>query len=208
MALATVADVRRWLQDEDALENELTQFLEAAEDWVKRVAHKDWDAAGAVTENHFNVRQGSILQLKDENPIITKVTTFLVPSATGTELDLTDEIQLLNTGRLQLFFSPIVPARGFELASVSVRPVTYQRVAVEYTASNSVPKPVREGVAGLAASLYAGRGQNIHNLQSETIGGYTYRRGGPRGAQGATDSWPTPVKALLAPYIRPHVRSV
>ncbi len=208
MALATVADVRRWLEDENALENELTPFLEAAEDWVKRVARKNWDATGTVTEDHFNVRQGSILQLKDENPIITKVTTFLTPSATGTELDLTSEIQLLDTGRLQLFFNPVVGARGLELASVSVRPVTHQRVEVQYTASSSVPKPVREGVAGLAASLYAGRGQDIHNLQSETIGGYTYRRGGPRGAQGASDSWPAPVKALLSPYIRPRVRSV
>lgn len=60
----------------------------------------------------------------------------------------------------------IVSAQGFDFG--------YRNYRVIYQAGfSTVPNPIQQAVAALAVAVYQGRGQNP-NLQSESLGGYSY----------------------------------
>jgi len=189
MSLATTADVRRWLdEDADSAPGTVLQpLLDAASEEVKRVTGRDWDAHGTVTETFPSVQQGDLLTLKDENPTSLTIRAYLTPSDSGRDLQAA-EYSLHPLGRIKLRRdveafaerAPAFPRRrgglGEALLSVDVKPVTYERVVVTYTASNEVPAPVREAVALMAAAMYRQRGQAVSGIKSEKIGDYSYTR--------------------------------
>jgi hypothetical protein len=189
MSLATTADVRRWLDETDAEApgTILQPFLDDASEEVKRVTGRDWDASGAVSETFASVQQGDLLTLKDENPTSLTIRAYLTPTDGGRDLQAA-EYSLHPLGRLKLRRdveafaerAPAFPRRrgglGDALLSVDVKPVTYDRVVVTYTASNEVPTPVREAVALTAAAMYRQRGPTVSGVESEKIGDYSYTR--------------------------------
>jgi len=189
MSLATTMDVRRWLDEsaDSAPGTVLQPFLDDATEEVKRVTGRDWDAFGPVTETFPAIRQGDLLTLKDENPSGLTVRAYLTPADSGRDLQ-TAEYSLHPLGRLRLVRdveafaerAPAFPRRrgglGDALLSVDVKPVSYDRVVVTYTASNEVPAPVREAVALTAAAMYRQRGQAVAGIKGEKIGDYSYTR--------------------------------
>jgi len=214
MTLATTADVRRWLDETDASApgTVLQPFLDDATEEVKRVTGRDWDAFGSVTETFPAVRQGDLLTLKDENPSGLTVTAYLSPSDAGRALQ-TAEYSLHPLGRLRLVRdveafaerAPAFPRRlgglGDALLSVDVKPVSYDRVVVTYTASNEVPAPVREAVALTAAAMYKQRGQATSGIVSEKIGDYSYTREKSNGGNGQNGAIPPEAMARLKAYM-------
>jgi len=214
VSLATTADVRRWL-DEDAQSapgTVLQPFLDAASEEVKRVTGRDWDASGAITETFPSVQQGDLLTLKDEVPTGVTLFAYLTPTDSGRQLQ-TAEYSLHPLGRLRLLRdveafaerAPAFPRRrgglGEALLSVDVKPVTYDRVVVTYTASNEVPAPVREAVALTAAAMYRQRGQSVSGIESEKLGDYSYTRAKKDGKGGKGGVLPPEALERLEPYM-------
>jgi hypothetical protein len=211
MVLATTADVRRWLdEDEESAPGTVLQpFLDDAAEEVKRVTGRDWDIGGTVSETFPSVQQGDLLTLKDENPTGLTVRAYLTPTDAGRELQV-GEYSLHPLGRLKLRRdveafaerAPLLPRRrgglGEALLSVDVRPVTYDRVVVTYAASNEVPVAVREAVALAAAAFYRQRGQAVSGIESEKIGDYSYARAKK---DGKGSSLPPEALERLGPYM-------
>jgi hypothetical protein len=156
------------------------------------------------------VQQGDLLTLKDEAPTGLTVRAYLTPADSGRELQAA-EYSLHPLGRLKLRRdveafaerAPAFPRRrgglGDALLSVDVKPVSYDRVVVTYTASNEVPAPVREAVALTAAAMYKQRGQAVAGIKSEKIGDYSYTRSESDGK--AASSIPPEAMARLERYM-------
>jgi hypothetical protein len=194
MALATLADVARYLASPPANLADLQPFLDAATDWVERITGRDWDATGAITQDFFNVRAGAVLRLKDESPTITSVTIF--PDVSSDEhfwmLSPTSGLyRLLNRGRLQL-----LPNSGARFAD------WWSRVKVVYTPSGAIPTPIREAVAMTAAAMYTSASSGVAvagGIQSEKLGDYSYSLADPD-ADASDNVAPAEALALLRPY--------
>lgn len=209
MTLASLDDVRRMLKDTTVTDDDLQPHLDAATEWVERVYGRDWDATGAQTETFYNVRQGTVIALRDEAPSALTVTGYAAPASAGTVLVANTGYAVLNRGRVQL--ANILPAwsvlfgiRPEEAELFS--PFTWARVVIAYTASASVPTPVRDAVALIAAAWYQRSAQEAGGLKSENLGDYSYTREDSANDGGA--AVPKRAETLLAPYGRPLVRSV
>lgn len=196
MSLATTADVLRYIPLEVDVAD-LVSFLEAAEEWVERVAGADWDASGSVTETFNVVRQGTILTLKDEAPTSLTVTGYLFPGSSGETLTENSSWSLHQRGKVTILAYRFANVAGLPNAVVEVLPVTWHKLEVSYTASNTVPAPVREAVAMIAAAAYLdAQGAGIH--LAERLGDYSYTR------EASADVLPIPARAtsLLRPWLR------
>ena len=74
-------------------------------------------------------------------------------------------------------------------------------VRVSYTASASVPLPVSEATALIAAASYEQSSTDISGLKGEKIGDYSYTLGGGAAAGASADlTIPERAYVLLAPY--------
>lgn len=203
MALATTGDVRRILKRDDIPDEDITPFLETAEEWVERAYGRDWDATGSILESFYNQRQGAILWLKDDNPTVTEVKGFAAPGSTGSVLTEDEGFMVMDRGRIlmakvrQISVANLRPEEKEQL----LPPFTWSRIEVTYTASGTVPAPVRDAVAIIAAAGFRQSAQEISGLSGERIGDYSYTRMPVSGAASGSVI-PLRAKTLLAPYSR------
>ena len=202
MSLASLSDVKRLLKRTDSTSDaDLTAALAVAEAWVKIVYELEPDRTGSQTDVFTNVRQDQVLWLKDPNPTSVTIEAIQYSTYPGPGLFPIDimNFQVMPNGRVQLYYNRRVAPQGYDTAVGYSLPGIYDRIEVTYTASNSVPAPVRDAVALIAASHWAMSTSNIGNLQSETIGSYTYSRLAD-GSEAVVI--PSMARALLRPYAR------
>ncbi len=178
MALATLADAKRYIPGYSASDDAaLTAQLDAAEEWVKRITGANWDASDGQTEKFYNVRDGEILTLKDENPTAVTVTAYLAHGSSGAALVEDSQYHLRDKGKIELIFARYGSPAGLPGATVEFRPNEWSRIEVAYTASNVVPTPVQEATAMIAAAWYIdAQGGAASTLISERLGDYSYTR--------------------------------
>lgn len=199
MALATLDDVKRWLKDPTAKDEDLQSWLESVTEWVKRVYNANWDATGTVTETFHRVLQDALLKLKDEAPSAVVVKIYGTPDDLATTLVVNTNYTIEARGHIRLLYARYQTPVGFDEAVVEIPPGLLARVEVTYTASNVVPKPVRDAVACIVAANYAQAGRAVSGLQSENLGDYSYSK-----ADESDEALLLPRIALtyLAPYRR------
>jgi hypothetical protein len=200
--LATKDDVKRWLKDPSANDADIEKYLEAASEWVKHVCKKDWDTSGTVTEKFYDVRQDSLLQLKDESPTAVVVKAFITADDLGVTLVANTSYDVQERGKIRLHYERYRTPEGFEEAVVEVPPGEWARIEVTYTAMGVVPPLVREAVAAIAATTYACSARDANRLASESLGDYSYSRAGD-----ATIVIPPIATEYLGPYKKVHIRS-
>lgn len=206
MALAVLADVRRYLSNASGIDDtDLTPHLQAAEEWVRRHYHGVWDAVGTVTETFNFKRQDALLKLREESPTDVVITVFWTAASSGRILTVNTEYVLMPDGRIALQFDQFVNPRGLENVVVRVSPDTYEVVQVAYTPSGVVPATVREAVAIIAAAAYEQKGLDVSGLQSERLGDYSYSRGGMKSTESGQEIL-IPRRALV--MLGPHKRYV
>lgn len=211
--IASVADVMRMLNVTtlpSGQTSRLEAFLEAAEEWVQRAYKRNWTATGTVTEDHYNVRQGALIHLRDDMPLAPVVVTVFVIDNTdailGRVLTEGTSFQLLDRGRLQLFFFPNdIAISGLQGGSADAAPqerlpIHYKTVRVSYSASEMVPKPVRDAVALIAASSYSQSQNEVSGFRREKIGEYEYERADPSSDTFGSLVIPARARSFLAPY--------
>lgn len=178
-------------------------FLETASEWVERAYRRNWSSTGPQVEDFYNVRQGEIINLQDEDPVTPVVTVFVTDNtnlATGRTLTEGTSYQLMSRGRVQLFFFP-TDISGFHGGGAIERlPITYKTVRVAYTASNIVPKPVRDATALIAAASYRQSATEISGFRREKMGDYEYERANPSEDSFGALVIPSRARAFLAPY--------
>jgi len=204
MALCDEDDIKRWLKDDSVEDSDLTEWLEVAEERVQDYTGRTF-ASGSQTEYFFNVRQGAILHLKNLNPSSLTVTLYAAAGSDGVEVDENSSWQLLNRGKLQLFFAryEIDSGLGGQGGTIQRRPGYYAKVKVEYTGSGTVPASVREACACIAAHMYRTCVLEVSGLTSERLGDYSYARGPEKDSV----SMPAAAKRLLGPYTKSKIRS-
>lgn len=204
MPIATADDVRRVLGRTDVDDAAITPYLDAAEDWVRTITARSWDASGTQTEDFYNVRQGAILYLKTINPTNVVVTGYASPSSSGTTLTEGTQYAVLNRGRIQLArYRPIASSaiRPEERELLGLDPVVWARISVSYTANWEFTPAVTEAVALIAANWLQSSELEVGGVQSEKLGDYSYSM-----ASGRERAIPERAMHLLRPYIarRPH----
>lgn len=208
--LATAADVRRLLGQE-LNDEEIEPVLTSVETWVQSVANRDWESSGAVQETFPSASEGDVLALKDETPTGVKVTVFLAPDSAGRVL-VSAEFSVGVRGRVRIVHNPYrtrpviqehpqYRQRGLGQALLTPDaqpPVNFDRVVVDYTATGTVPTPVREAVALITAASIAQARSDVSGMQSEKLGDYSYTRVAGKDIGIAV---PARAIALLRPYI-------
>ncbi|KKK56142.1 hypothetical protein LCGC14_3067520, partial [marine sediment metagenome] len=101
MSLATADDAKRYIPKYSASDDAALELqLDAAEEWVERTTGADWDATGTVTEKFYDVRDGTILTLKDENPASVVVTAYLAHDSSGTTMTVNTQYHVRDGGRV------------------------------------------------------------------------------------------------------------
>ena len=199
MALATPTDAKRYIPDYSASDDvALEAQLEAAAEWVERKCGRDWDASGSVTETFYDVRDGEILTLKDESPSSLTAKSYLSHDSDGLDMTVNTEYHVREGGKVEIIFVRYGAPQGLPEARVELRPTTFARIEVTYTASGTVPTPVREAVAMVAAAWYldATAGAVAGDIISERMGDYSYTRE----ASGARLPIPNRAMTLLTPW--------
>jgi len=204
MALCDTDDIKRWLKDDSVDDDDLTEWLEVAEERVRDHTGYDFNS-GAQEDNFYNVRQGAILHLRNLDPSSLTVTLYAAAGSDGVEVDENSSWQLLNRGKLQLFFAryEIDPGLGGQGGTVQRRPGYYARVKVEYTGSGTVPASVREACACIAAHMYRTCVLEASGLTSERLGDYSYSRSPEKDSV----SMPAAAQRLLSAYRKSGIRS-
>lgn len=202
--LAHISDVRRAAglsADDTSNDAELIPVLEAAEDWVKRRYGGEWDVSGSRTVKFYNVAYNAVLSLAAENPTVSAVSAYASPGATAQTLVVNSDYVLETNGKLRLLGTNLW--NPFEGATARFFPSPWARLEVTFSATASVPTPVREAVALIAAATWSQQLADVQGLNAETIGGYSYTRAGPASAK-ALGSLIVPQRAVgfLAPYRR------
>lgn len=211
MALATLADVKRWLgrSGDSSIDGDVTPILEAVEEWIAKHTGRVFDGSGTQVQKFYNVRYDEVLYLKDPNPVVTEVKVFRTAGASGTVLTADSGYQLQNEGALQLIYrqgfitdegpgAPVNHPEGYGRTFIR----HYDKVQVTYTPAASVPKMIREATAMIAAATYAQTEATISDLASETLGDYSYSR-----AAGSEVVIPARALEFLRPYRKTKVRS-
>ena len=199
MALATSADTKRYIPDGATISDaDISSFLEAAEEWVIRVLGRDFGETSSPTEQFDFVQQGSIIHLSNESPTSITVTGFLFPGSTGETLIEDSSWSLLPRGQIEILFYRFAGVPGLPLAVREVSPLTWHKITVAYTADTTVPAPIREAVAMIAAAWYidATAGDAAGGIISEKLGDYSYTR------ESSGDKLPIPTRArsLIRPW--------
>lgn len=204
MALANLADARRYLPGVTVEDATLQPLIDASEEWVKEWAHANWDESGPVTENFYQVRAGSRIKLKDHAPSNVVVSTYLQTSSTAAVLSATTGYRLQDNGYIQLRpldrGGRIQGLRPEELDAYSSDPLVYSRIEVAYDAAGVVPKSVTEAVAIIAAARFTRSAAEISGIQSESLGDYSYTMKG-KDAQ-TIPGIPESALVYLAPFKR------
>lgn len=198
--IATVVDVQRYLNQPTLDDAYVQDFLDASEEFIKALTGIDWDSAEeSVTQTFNNVRYDEILALSDRNPTDVVVRVYATADGQADELVENTSFQVLADGEIQLFWNKIV--WGVPHIQTNVLPSWYDRVEVDYTPSNTVPASVREATALIAAASVKQAGLDASDLQSESIGAYSYsRRTG--GTNPLTVAVPPRARMWLASYVR------
>jgi hypothetical protein len=204
MPLATTADVKRWLKDPTVKEEDLASWLEVAEERVRDytgLAFADEDEE--LTETFTNVRQGSILNMRDRNPTDVVITAYLTSDLEelGSEVIEGVGYQMLERGRVQLIYSRYESDVGLGGGTVERQPGYYVRVVVAYVASGVIPASVREACACWAAHMYKTSGMATSGLSSERLGDYSYS------VNASESGVPEAVRQLLGSYCQSRIRS-
>jgi hypothetical protein len=179
--LATFEDVLRYLSDKSTTEYDIAPYLEAADEWARRVTGGNWDAPSEtrVTDPFWHVRPGDFLHLKTEDPTNVEVRLFILPTDEGNSIDAS-LFSVMSRGRVRLtpvstllqFMSNVRPEVRDTLEIV--QPGLFARVEVTYNPSGKVPAPVREAVALIAAFSFANTESDMSALRSESMGDYSY----------------------------------
>jgi hypothetical protein len=157
---ASIEDVKRVLgiaPNDTSMEDSLTAALEAAEAYVSRRVSGKFSTASQIV-SFYGVAENALLALPAVSPTIVRVTVGSVAGG----YELSNWIPEGNQIRL-----PGLTENGLTF---------YDQVNVEFTGSLATPPDLREGVAFLAASVYAAPpGSEIQNaIRSERIGDYQY----------------------------------
>ncbi len=199
MALATAADVKRYIPGySESADDNLELILAAVEAWVEKITGADWDASGTVIDKFYNARDGDILTLKDESPTNVVVTAYLAHDSTGSVLTVNTQYHVRDNGKIELVRVRFGSPQGLPEATVEVRATEWAKIEVAYTASNSVPAPVREAVAMITAATWIDSRQAGDNLISEKLGDYSYTRA----SSDTTLAVPKRARIFLNPYNR------
>lgn len=205
MALATLADVRRYLPGVTVDDNILQPLLDSVTEWIKEYANADWDASGSVTENFYHVMSGKILKLKDSAPSSVAVNTYLGISSTASALTIDSGFRVMSNGRVQLReisrMGRVQGLRPEELDAAGSGDTEYSRVEVTYTASNVVPAPIKEAVAMTVAARYSQAKLNVSGVKSERLGDYSYTRE-DSSKEGSVPGVPDAALTNIEPYRR------
>jgi hypothetical protein len=215
MALATVADVKRILQDTSIADADLEDFLDAAESWVRRRLRRNMDSSTQATHTEYIVRQDAEIQLPELTATIDSVTIFPTGGVgvVGTVLD-PEEYMVMDAGR------KVRLLRGATWPDVLPDEVAlwYDKVEVEYTPAADVPPAVRDATAILAAVWYVdagstGGGGSVGSIKSEHIGDYSYTletgsSSGSNAAGNGDEGIPPKVMKMLRPWVRNRPRVV
>jgi len=176
-ALASVADVQRVMGDDDtALIPRIQPALEAAQEWVRRYLGRNFDDAGDYTAIFYDVRDDAIVELPEEDALVTAVRVYFAQDDPGYDIG-PNGYQVIRGKRVQLMTrgSPFW-REGYVETSGSIRggrvlAVEYLRVEVDYTATGEVPARVREATALIAASWVQSTGPEAasQGVQSESV---------------------------------------
>lgn len=204
MVLAVLADVKRMLGTTSSSDDTNMQaFLDTADAWIKQLTGGEWDGSGSTTHTFYNVRQGEVLRLPVADATVTDVTVYYSSYDPGVEFSFSltpsQNYVVEDDGKIRLFFSRL--SQPFEGAFATSIPSLYDKVTVTYTRTGTVPKPVRDAVALVAAAAYQQSKSESLGVSSESIGDYSYSRGSGS-ADGATLVIPDRARRWLRPYWR------
>lgn len=225
MALATVEDVLRMLRIPESSVNEerddqIAAALETAQEWVSARLRQRYDVEeGGLLVVH-DVRETDSVLLPRVGAIVNEVrvtlnvsTEFAESDERILEFDAYDvidgprgatAIQL----RPQLLFAP------FEGAIAQRFPRTYRKVEIAWDVPddefNTVPAPVRDATALIAAGLWTSSPRLASGYSSEKIGDYQYTLGTGSSSSGSSGSSPespgndywSQAAKLLRPFIQ------
>lgn len=204
MALASVADVQRELGVASltaAEQADIEKYLETAEEYAAKILRTSYDApATPTTRFEYDVAEDAQLDVPPNSTSVT-VQTYLYADSNPLTLTVNEDYSF-DSGRGELRLRPSLVFEIFEGASASRLLRRYEVVKLTYTPPTpSVPAPVRDGVALLAASLFKQAPQASGGLQSESLGDYSYSLASGGGGGGGTIVADTVMK-LWRPYIR------
>jgi len=191
LVLTTVARARRKAAFAAVSAEVVTDFLQAAEDWVHSYCDRNF-----VLQNYsaiYNGKGGDTLYLKSWP--VTAIVSCAITDDSGSVETLTPATDLIyqaENGAVR--FSPQSGA-GFD-----EWPEGFQNIAVTYTAGHSViPDAVQEAVTLKALCLFAESGSDMNAaLVSQQVG----EANKTRNPAAIIDGWQKQVEALLAPYRR------
>jgi hypothetical protein len=205
--LASFKDVLRYLADKSATEYDVEPFLEAADEWVRRITGGNWDAPAdtRVTDSFWHVRPGDFLNLKTEDPTDVEVRLFIMPTDEGTPID-GSLYSVMSRGRIRLvpiatllqFMSNVRPEVRDTLEIIT--PGLFARVEVSYLPTGKVPFSIREAVAMIAAFSFQNVDVDMSAMRSESMGDYSYTL--ETGADGERIVIPKRASRYLRPFRR------
>lgn len=192
MAFATKEDVKRILNipaADTSRDAYIIASLESAEEWVSKKLRRTY-TAGSQTFTFYNVRDDAVINLPEDGTVdaVSDVDGFdltFQPAGPG-RIRLTGGLSNLST-----FTSP--PVLHNYLTSVDV----------EMTTVDTVPAPVREATALIAAEYVADPATEGGEIIAETIGDYAYKKA-QADPGGVSERW-AKAMILLRPYLRKRV---
>lgn len=205
MPLATRDDVKRVLGIPDAdtsLDDAIDASLEAADEYVRRKLRRTYSSSTPTTEKFFNSSYSGTVFLAEEAASITSVVDRYAATLTfefdgGNQVRLTESSDPIGDPRV---YTPGGPAED-----------RFSVVTVTYVPRTTVPTPVREAVALIAAEFTPdavtrdSNGQVVGRIIQEKIGDYGYMvetdslKAGVKGDRIKKALW------LLRPYFRRRV---
>jgi len=193
MALASLADVKRTLQLPETTteeDSQLTKALQVAEDWMTRV-YLRYNYSSTV-KKFWDVREDEDLFLP-EGATVVSVQVQTSPNGTlrtlgAAEYDVEDNRVRL---RPSIYEYPY-PTTGTDTFVAKRVLGTNNRVDITYSGV-TVPSPVRDATAGLAAWVWQSQPITTKGITSESIGDYSY-------SLSDTGEIPTWIKMMARPY--------
>lgn len=205
MPLATVDDVKRVLgiaDDDDSHDTAITAALEAADEYVRRKLRRTYSSSTPRTEKFFNSRHDGLLFLAEEATSITSVVDRNASDLTYV-FDGTNEVRIDEDEGIVYdprYYTPGGPHQS-----------RFETVTVTYVPRATVPPPIREAVALIAAEFTPDAvtrdadGNIVGRIIQEKIGDYGYMvetdslKAGVKGDRIKKALW------LLRPYFRRRI---
>lgn len=194
LTLTTVTRARRKAAFSAISTDVVTDFLEAAEDWVQSYCDREF-----ITHSHtgyYNGHGGKRLYLR--NVPVSSISAATITLDDGTVETLTPSTDLtFQAANGAVEFGPN------NTSSFDVWPSGFKNISITYTAGytlgTDLPYAIEEAVILRALVLFAESGEDMNAaLLSQTVGEGTKQRVTPY----ITDGWMEQVYSLLAPYRR------